>query len=591
MPLPKLEDLFTRRRRTRFWDTLNLSHFLICLLLIGVFILLLIAGTFESVEHSFLDTFFRQRPAASGHPDLVVIEIDQESLQTVGPWPWPWSYYAQMIEILHKWQAKAIVLDFLLSEENAPEQEAALQKVLAKKPPLYLPVSLESQSGKKFWIHNMPVALEPEHEKKAWNHSLKQVEQAAKGLGHRNIESDKDGVVRRVPPYLSYGGESYFYLPLKVAAEGRGISLTSRLDIKQPLDSRGNLLINWAGKWAEVFTHYSFSDLIRSAQALDKGMNPLISPEKIRGKICVIGITAKDLADLKVTPLESSAPSVGIQASVLHNALSGRYLIPASKQGNMLCLCLAGFLASVLFVIFGNVASFISGLLLAFAWIAAAFFLFVQKGIWIYSFYPLVLILMLFIFSAIYNQIRLKKEESRLFTLATRDGLTGLFVIRHFREILNQAVEEAREQGQPLSVILMDIDNFKKINDTYGHVAGDMILKKTAQVVHGCFRTQRPVHQVDFAARYGGEEFIVMVRNTDLKTAGLQVAERVRKAIEAAVFEWEGTVIPVTVSVGVATLRDEENIPDIMVRRADEALYRAKKAGKNRVCLETFAAD
>lgn len=591
MPLPKLEDLFTRQRRTRFWDTLDFFHFLICLVLIGIFVLLLAAGTFEPIENSFLDTFFRQRPATAGHSDLVVIEIDQESIRAVGPWPWPWSYYAQMIEILHKWQAKAMVLDFTLSEENAPEQEAALQKVLAQKPSLYLPVSLETQSGKKFWIHNMPVALEPEHEKKAWSHSLKEVEQAVKGLGHRNIETDRDGVVRRVPPYLSYGRESYFYLPLKVAAEEQGVSLSRRMDLKQPLDSRGNLLINWTGAWSEVFTHYSFSDLVRSAQALDKGMNPLISPDKIHGKICLIGITAKDLADLKVTPLDSATPSVGIQASVFHDALTGHYLKPASKQWNMFCLCLAGFLASVFFVIFGNVASFISGILLAMVWVAASFLLFVQRGIWIYSFYPLMLILTLFIFSAIYNQIRLKKEESRLFTLATRDGLTGLYVIRHFREILNQAVQDAREQRQPLSVILMDIDNFKKTNDTYGHAAGDMILKKTAQVIHGCFRTKRPLHEVDFAARYGGEEFIVMVRNADLKAVGLHVAERVRKAIEAAVFEWEGTVIPVTVSVGVATLRDEENIPDIMVRRADEALYRAKKAGKNRVCLETFAAD
>jgi diguanylate cyclase (GGDEF)-like protein len=157
--------------------------------------------------------------------------------------------------------------------------------------------------------------------------------------------------------------------------------------------------------------------------------------------------------------------------------------------------------------------------------------------------------------------------------------------------ILNQSVTDAKERKQPLAVILMDIDNFKKINDTYGHPAGDMVLKKAAQEISRCFRVKRASHQVDFAARYGGEEFIIMLRGAALQDAGFKVAERVRQTVEKAEFDWEGVKIPVTLSLGVAMLHEDENVPDLMVRRADEALYRAKKAGKNRVCLETFAAS
>jgi diguanylate cyclase (GGDEF)-like protein len=201
--------------------------------------------------------------------------------------------------------------------------------------------------------------------------------------------------------------------------------------------------------------------------------------------------------------------------------------------------------------------------------------------------YPVILILTLFVFSAIYTQFTTTRERSALFHLATRDGLTDLYVIRHFRIIMNQIVREAAVRKEPLSIILLDIDHFKNINDTYGHPAGDMVLKNIAVVLTKYIRKKRPFSQIDFAARYGGEEFILMLRKAGLKEAVGQVAERLRKKIEETRFEWEGKVIPVTASFGVASLHPGENVPDPMVHRADAALYRAKEAGRNRICPET----
>ncbi|MDD5226839.1 MAG: GGDEF domain-containing protein, partial [Candidatus Omnitrophica bacterium] len=219
-------------------------------------------------------------------------------------------------------------------------------------------------------------------------------------------------------------------------------------------------------------------------------------------------------------------------------------------------------------------------------WFAFCFGIFAKWHLWFYAVYPALLMFCLFIFSAIYAQIVAMREKSHLFHLATRDGLTELYVIRHFRLIMNQIVREVSARKQPLSVILLDIDNFKKINDTYGHPAGDMVLKKTAALILAFIRKRRPFREVDFAARYGGEEFIIMLRKAGLQEAAGIAAERIRKKIEEAKFEWEGKQIPVTISLGVASRHPGENVPDPMVHRADAALYKAKETGKNRVCME-----
>jgi diguanylate cyclase (GGDEF)-like protein len=252
----------------------------------------------------------------------------------------------------------------------------------------------------------------------------------------------------------------------------------------------------------------------------------------------------------------------------------------------MICLLGIGCLATILFVMLSGAWSLVAGLLLVAGWFAFCFAVFAKWHLGFYVVYPALLMLGLFIFSAIYVQATAAREKSHLFYLATRDGLTDLYVIRHFRLIMNQVAREASVRKQPLSVILLDIDNFKKINDTYGHPAGDMVLKKTAAIMLAFIRKRRPFREIDFAARYGGEEFIIMLRKAGLREAAEVAAERIRKKIEGTKFEWEGKQISVTVSLGVATLRPGENVPDAMVHRADAALYRAKEAGKNRVCTE-----
>ncbi len=586
-PEPQASDYFSRIKRAKLWKQLDLLHLTICILIVGLAIVGLASGRFMRVENIFLDYLLRQRPSLSVHPDIALIEIDQESVQAIGPWPWPWRYHAQMIELLKEWKARAAVFTFSFKDPSGEEEAAQLEEALKANPTVYLPVILESKTEKRIWIHSRPISLEPEGEKKIWGHSLPALERHAKGLGHAYVETDPDGVVRRIKPYLANGNEMYPYLALRAAYDDQGKALPAPSGLRLPHDAQGELLINWSGKWHEGFQNYSYADLIRSAQAISQGQDPVVDLKKLKDKICLIGVSAPGAADFKATPLESTYPTWQIQAQVMNNILTHQFLSPVSFEINSFCLGMMGFIASLLFAFFRNVRSFVAGLALGGLWLVVSCIVFREKGIWLYAAQPLLLILCLFIFSAIYMQITSGRERAKLFDLATRDGLTGLYVIRHFREILNRVVEEAKIQKEPLALILIDIDNFKPINDTYGHQAGDMVLKKIAQIIATCFRSKRSWELVDFIARYGGEEFIVLVRKASLKDAAFKAAERIRAAVEKAVFDWEGKRIAVTISLGVASLHPGENVPDIMVRRADEALYRAKKNGKNQVCIET----
>jgi len=161
-------------------------------------------------------------------------------------------------------------------------------------------------------------------------------------------------------------------------------------------------------------------------------------------------------------------------------------------------------------------------------------------------------------------------------SLAIRDGLTGLYNYRHFHEALNHQVEVSRRYEWPLSLLFLDIDDFKKINDTRGHLAGDLTLKTLA----GFLKTH--VRHADMICRYGGEEFVVLMPQSSASQA-FQLADRLREEIAATSFSLSQGGVRLTVSIGVSTL-DEQMSGEDLVKTADAALYRAKQSGKNRVC-------
>ncbi len=160
-------------------------------------------------------------------------------------------------------------------------------------------------------------------------------------------------------------------------------------------------------------------------------------------------------------------------------------------------------------------------------------------------------------------------EKDYFVDLAVRDGLTGLFNRRYFNELINIEINRLKREPAALSLLMLDIDNFKNYNDTEGHPAGDETLKSAAKVFKNSVRTG------DIVCRYGGEEFIIMLPQTG-KSGAQIIAERLR--VQA------GLYLPTTVSIGIASLPEDAQSVEDLIQKADDALYQAKKTGKNKWC-------
>lgn len=173
------------------------------------------------------------------------------------------------------------------------------------------------------------------------------------------------------------------------------------------------------------------------------------------------------------------------------------------------------------------------------------------------------------------HSLLIKEAGDALRRIASTDELTGLLNRRSFSEVVEREAARSQRTGRPLTLVLGDIDFFKRINDTYGHAAGDHILQSVSNLLQGAVR------EYDCVARWGGEEFIILLPDTGL-AAATQIAERLREMVAGSHPSFEGKLIPVSMTLGIAQFSDEENWHAI-VARADEALYRGKAAGRNRV--------
>lgn len=184
-------------------------------------------------------------------------------------------------------------------------------------------------------------------------------------------------------------------------------------------------------------------------------------------------------------------------------------------------------------------------------------------------------------FLVLAEQTALELEKARLYEqvteLAIIDGLTDVFVRRHFMERFAEELVRSERMGFPLSLLLLDIDHFKRHNDEMGHLVGDAVLKEVARLL------KRSIREIDLVGRYGGEEFAVLLPDTPREGA-LQVAERIRAAVDTHVFKAYDESVHVTVSIGVAGFPKDAKTGQGLIDEADRALYGAKEKGRNRVC-------
>ena len=185
--------------------------------------------------------------------------------------------------------------------------------------------------------------------------------------------------------------------------------------------------------------------------------------------------------------------------------------------------------------------------------------------------------------TAIGHHLTIALENARLYEEAIKDGLTSLYIKRYFFMRLKEEVRRYLRYGLPFSVIMLDIDHFKKVNDTYGHLVGDEILKGLAKLI------LRRVRTTDIPARFGGEEFIIILVGQEKENA-FKVAETLRKRVEEHKFPVsleDKPHLSITISLGVSSCPEDSKDDEALVKIADDALYQAKKGGRNKVCLSS----
>ena len=172
--------------------------------------------------------------------------------------------------------------------------------------------------------------------------------------------------------------------------------------------------------------------------------------------------------------------------------------------------------------------------------------------------------------------------HDEFYNMANFDAVTGIYNKHAFSKRLDEEFSHASRTNFPLSLLMMDVDFFKRVNDTYGHLAGDFVLNDIAQ------RVQKTIRNEDILARYGGEEFVVTLRGIDSEGAVL-LAERIRIAVGEKPMQFEGHDVPITISIGVATLK-EKNFPSPqeLIDHADKHLYAAKQGGRNQVRADGY---
>ncbi len=550
----------------------------VCALVFGV---LLFSRTLEPLETALLDGWL-SRTQTEGAPKIVLISVSGKSISQIGKWPWPPFQHAVMLELLQRFGARSVYIDHPFSEAWREEEQKPLTTVLARH---QMPVFFAANYSPRFENAGpgLTILKQEGPAKMEWVRPVPEIAELA-AFGHRQLKPEQDRVFRFWQPWLEGQEVSYPLAAVKMNMETQANLRDSSL-----LNSNetGKRLIPWNQARYKSWLRIEFSDLVESYLAMREGMRPAITAEIFKGRDAFIGLADEAQAFSGLTPWHQTVFPFEVMAAIFdglnhpgHNIrrVAGAYapLIFLLAAAGVLIFCTGRAVGPFFWMVW---AGLLFGVVLAWA-------IFVFLLIWL----PCAAVLLFLLVSGAaifaFDALHARQQHSALFHLATRDGLTNLYVIRHFRVIMNQLTREACARKEPIAVILMDIDHFKIINDTYGHPAGDMVLKKTAQAIQAAVRQKRMFKDIDFVARYGGEEFIVLVRRNSLEMVSSRIAERIRKAIQETHYEWEGERIFVTASFGVAVLNEGENIPDAMVHRADKALYLAKQNGRNRVCTE-----
>ncbi|MBI5124266.1 MAG: diguanylate cyclase [Candidatus Omnitrophica bacterium] len=495
-----------------------------------------------------LGSKFRPMPAIS--KDIILVTIDDESLREINiQWPWPRSLIAQIIKKLSSESPSLICADLVFAGKSVDrEEDADLIKAL-------------KDAGNVFaagYFGNDGIYVMPDEP----------IAMSLKEFGFVNKPRDTDNTIRLMRPFMvsESGGIIDYSLSLKVASNILNTG-PARLALAMPLSKDGTAHINFFGE-ENRFTSIPVWKII-------KGGTDIPSLKK---RIVFLGVTSELFHDVYNTPL-GIMPGLLIDLNETLTYADKSFFHYAAKNLNFIILfffiLIAAWGGLRLPILSGMISSAL--LIASFLFLGFAFFL---KNIIIDAFGPVFLTLVTTIILHGSRYVVIAVENMVLGKEAVTDGLTGLYLYRYFELQLKRELKNAFYSRKNLALVIYDIDHFKRINDTYGHEFGNIILKSIARNLLAHSRKDNII------ARYGGEEFCIIVPGMKRDDA-IKYAERLRNLVSFLEFKTDkGEIAKVTMSAGIVTIVDaaSENTTDF-IKAADSALYKSKAAGRDRITV------
>ncbi|MDO8535511.1 MAG: diguanylate cyclase [Candidatus Omnitrophota bacterium] len=503
-----------------------------------------------------VDTFFylnsRFNPLPKTGQDIVLITVDDSSLREIGiQWPWPRSMIAQIIKKVSAQSPSAICIDLVFAGKSVdPNEDSVLADSLKNAGNVYAAAFFGNDG--KYVIPDETLAM------------------GMKDFGFVNKPRDIDNTIRRMRPFLlSQSGQIIDYsLSVKVAgyvtngpAKNMGISV--------PLSKDGTTYIRFFGTL----------DKFNSIPAW-KVLKDTVDLSALKNKLVFIGVTSESFHDTYHTPL-GIMPGMVIDLNETLTYINKSFFRYASHEVNSIILFIF-----VLIAVFGGIRlSILSGIALTACEIVTllslGLFLFTRHVI-IEPIGPILLMIASTILLHGARYVVLVIENMVLRKEAVTDGLTGLYLHRYFELQLRRELKSAFHIHKNIALVLYDIDHFKKINDTYGHEFGNIVLKAIAKNLKNHSRKNNII------ARYGGEEFCIIIPGMKRDHA-IKYAERLRNLISHMEFKTDkGDIIRVTMSAGIVTIEDVTSPDDTaFIKAADSALYKSKNNGRDRITAFT----
>ncbi len=588
-----------------------LKKFLYTLWILILFLLVFLclkSGSYTAFIHSMENRTFDIRQSILSksnvrkpNANIVIVAIDDGSYEYIldkyGEWPLQRDVYAKLVDLIELQNPKSIAFDlmFVKSMKSANDADAALVNIFNKYDNVYTAMNLDDQPDDLRLPAKLPetlsVNIKNESRKTDFDYLeysncrtiLEEIMNSTSNIGMINVVRADDGVLRKMPLFLKYQGKYYPQLGLKVALDYLGLKDKKSFDVDKnsklllkgektiDVDNDGSVILNWYGP-AGTFENIPMYKLIKVINGEEK------NTFDFHNKIVYFGATASSLFDIKTVPVDKVYPGVEVQTTYVNNIIDGSLIHRVPSYANALIgIVLILITIGVVLVIPSMPVSVCLLMTVYLAYIMLTYYLMKFFNLWIEIVSPLSLALFAFVITVVIKYLIKSRDFDAQYKLATTDGLTELYNHRYFQEQMQMHVSHAKRYDAVFSLIIIDIDFFKKFNDNFGHQSGDAVLRQVA------FELKKNVRATDIVCRYGGEEMSIILPNTRNEEA-IAIANKLCTIIASKKLKLSnGRESNVTISLGVSTFGLDAQTPAELIEAADKRLYNAKANGRNRV--------